>query len=675
MAQAVAGNIAAGGHLVVEAGTGIGKSLAYLLPAFLHALRNGDRVLVSTHTLNLQEQLAQQDIPIAAAAVEADQNRPGGTLRAAVLKGRSNYLCLERWAEVRDGQRPRTLAEARLHARITVWLPHTGSGDMAELYMPSAQRPAWSALAADSNDCLARRCPYVRDGSCFLLRARQRAAAAHVVVVNHALLLTTAARSQVLPPFRQLVIDEAHHLEDVATQQYGATLSLRDLETLLDEFRAADGAAGSLRAAATVDDSPLSAAAGLVAIADAVIDAAQRAQQRIPALTDTLRAFAAERAEDDGEPSAGRRRDGDLSLTSARHSQPLWADVEESAIQLDVTLLHLGERLERAREAASALAGDAAPDLGRVQAGLARAAEAVATARGTLGDSVLHDDAGQIVWLGPTQQEVRLNVAPLEVAGRLAEDLYAECDSVTVTSATLTASGSFDFSAGRLGLEEPETLQVPSPFDYRQAVLVLAVEDVPEPNAPGYAAEAHRTLLAAAAAPAGARWRCSPHAARSGPPPTRYASRWAAAASACWRRSWTARRRGCCERWRSSRARSCSARLRCGTASTCAARRCRRSWWRGSRSRCRRTPSTSVAPPPTTIPFNEYAVPRAVLRFRQGFGRLIRGSRERGVFLLLDSRVVSRRYGEAFLEALPECEVRRVPASAVGDAVADWLAR
>ncbi len=675
MAQAVAGNIAAGGHLVVEAGTGIGKSLAYLLPAFLHALRNGDRVLVSTHTLNLQEQLAQQDIPIAAAAVEADQNRPGGTLRAAVLKGRSNYLCLERWAEVRDGQRPRTLAEARLHARITVWLPHTGSGDMAELYMPSAQRPAWSALAADSNDCLARRCPYVRDGSCFLLRARQRAAAAHVVVVNHALLLTTAARSQVLPPFRQLVIDEAHHLEDVATQQYGATLSLRDLETLLDEFRAADGAAGSLRAAATVDDSPLSAAAGLVAIADAVIDAAQRAQQRIPALTDTLRAFAAERAEDDGEPSAGRRRDGDLSLTSARHSQPLWADVEESAIQLDVTLLHLGERLERAREAASALAGDAAPDLGRVQAGLARAAEAVATARGTLGDSVLHDDAGQIVWLGPTQQEVRLNVAPLEVAGRLAEDLYAECDSVTVTSATLTASGSFDFSAGRLGLEEPETLQVPSPFDYRQAVLVLAVEDVPEPNAPGYAAEAHRTLVAAAAAAGGRTLALftSRSAVRAAADAVRQPLGGGGIGVLAQELDGPPARllRALAEQPRT---------LVLGTAAL----------WDGIDVRGEALSQIVVARLPFPVPtdpvyvgraaayddpFNEYAVPRAVLRFRQGFGRLIRGSRERGVFLLLDSRVVSRRYGEAFLEALPECEVRRVPASAVGDAVADWLAR
>ena len=666
MAQAVADNFAGGGHLAVEAGTGIGKSLAYLLPALLHALRNDDRVVISTHTLNLQEQLAQSDIPITAALVEPHLGRPAGSLRAVVLKGRANYLCLERWAEARETSRPRTRAEARLHARITVWLPFTHSGDLAELYMPQEQRAAWSALAADSNDCLARRCPYVRDGSCFLLRARQRAAAAHAVVVNHALLLASAAtENQALPPFRQLVIDEAHRLEQVATQQYGATLSLRELEAQLDDLGAAEGVAGRLRGAASADASPLSQAAGLTATAEAVTAAAQRARERIPALTDVLRAYARERAE--GE--------GDLALTSARQSQPLWADVEEAAVQLDVTLLHLGERLDRAREAAAATPEGAAPGLERLQLELARSAEPVTEARRTLLDSLLRNDPEQIVWLSPGEQDMQLNVAPLEVAGRLAQDLYRDRESVTATSATLTADDSFQFSVDRLGLMEPETLQLPSPFDYRRAVLVIAVEDLPEPGAPGYPPAAHQVLAAAAEAAGGrtlalftsrAAVRAAAGALRDplgaqgidvlaqglDGPPARLL-------------------RALAEQPRT---------LVLGTAAL----------WEGVDVRGQALSQIAVArlpfPVPTdpvyagraaqyANPFNDYALPQAVLRFRQGFGRLIRGADERGVFLVLDSRIISRGYGHAFLDALPECELRRLPAGAVGEAVAGWLAR
>ena len=180
MARAVAGNIAHHGHLAVEAGTGTGKSLAYLVPALLHALRSGERVVVSTQTLNLQEQLGERDLPAAAALVEAAEGAPVGALRSAVLKGRANYLCLERWTQALEAESERSVEQARLLARVAVWLDETESGDVAELYLRSEDRPHWRALAADTNDCLARRCPFVREGSCFLQRSRARAAAAHV---------------------------------------------------------------------------------------------------------------------------------------------------------------------------------------------------------------------------------------------------------------------------------------------------------------------------------------------------------------------------------------------------------------------------------------------------------------------------------------------------------------
>ncbi len=670
MAQAVGRAIADNAHLAVEAGTGTGKSLAYLLPSLLHAYRNDDRVLVSTYTLNLQEQLATHDIPAAARLVEEHEGGGEGTLRAAMLKGRGNYLCLERYAEAREEQRELTAPQGRLLSRIAVWLPQTQSGDSGELYMPFDDRAAWGALSADSNDCLSRQCQYVRDGSCFLVRARQQAAAAHVVVVNHALLLTAAAgATQALPPFRRLVIDEAHRLEEVATNQYGSALSLQELTASLRDFASGSGTAGRMRAAAR-DGSPLSPAAGLLASADALASAAKSALDRIDPLAAVLRSYAEERR----DSGAGVGPDGELSLGSARHSQPLWADVEETAMQLDVTLHYLGERLGQAREAAGSLPDSAVPGLDRLRGDLGREGELFARARETLLDVALRNDPGLIIWLRADDRDVRLNVAPLEVAGRLVDDLYAQCESVVATSATLTTGGSFDYTTEHLGLIEPETLQVPSPFDYRRAVLAITVDDIPEPNSPGYGAEMHRALAAAARA-AGGR-TLALFTSRKAVRAAAGALRESLAADGI-----TVLAQGI-DGSPARLLRTLADRPRALVLGTAA-------FWEGIDVRGQALSQIVIARLPFPVPtdpvyaaradqyedpFNEYALPRAVLRFRQGFGRLIRGSDERGVFVVLDSRIATRRYGEAFIEGLPDCELRRLPSASLAQAVADWLA-
>ncbi len=671
MGQAVARAAAEGAHLAVEAGTGTGKSLAYLLPSLLHAYRNDDRVLISTHTLNLQEQLASQDIPAAAAIVESHEGRPAGAVRAAVLKGRGNYLCLERWAETREEQTELTPSQARLRSRIAAWLPLTETGDSGELYMTTEDRTGWGALSAEATDCLSRQCPYVRDGSCFVVRARQRAAAAHVVVVNHALLLTAAGNaSQALPPFRHLVIDEAHRLEDVATQQYGATLSLRELDALLAAVASSSGSAGRLRSAASADAAPLSPAAGLVASADTVASAAASARQRLEPLEAVLRDYAEERL----ESGTDRGPDRELALGSARRSQPLWADVEEAATQLDVTLLYLEERLRGARDAVESLPQSAAPGLDRLRADLGRDVETVNEARHTLVDVTLRDDPQQVLWMRADQRDVRINVAPLEVAERLIDDLYAGCDSVVATSATLTAGSSFDYTTAQLGLLEPDTLQVPSPFDFRQSVLAIAVDDLPQPNAPDYAAASHRALADAARAAGGRTLALfTSHGALR------------AAASALRDPLAASGITLLAQNIDGSPARllrSLAERPRTLVLGTAA-------FWEGVDVRGEALSQIVVARLPFPVPtdpvyaaraaqyedpFSEYALPRAILRFRQGFGRLIRGARERGVFVVLDSRMANREYGQAFIDALPDCEVRRLPASAVEQSVAGWLA-
>ncbi|MEX2446304.1 MAG: DEAD/DEAH box helicase, partial [Dehalococcoidia bacterium] len=307
MGQAVAEHLRHGGHLTVEAGTGTGKSMAYLVPAMIHAVRNDDRVVVSTHTLNLQDQLSQRDAPQSAALVEAylrEQGESGG-VEVAVLKGRGNYLCLERWAEVRRDPSPRTEAEVRLFSRVAAWLPQTETGDLAELYMTSQERPAWSQIAAEDTDCLQRRCAYVRDGSCFLLRARQQAAASHVVIVNHSLLLANAAQDdQVLPPFRHLVLDEAHRLEEVATQHFTATLGVKELRDRVDAAGLQDrqgqpGFAARLQGTGGAPElAALSPVAGLAPLAKSLDIAVTATRDHVRELGEALRLFIEEALED-----------------------------------------------------------------------------------------------------------------------------------------------------------------------------------------------------------------------------------------------------------------------------------------------------------------------------------------------------------------------------------------
>ncbi|MCK9485292.1 MAG: exonuclease domain-containing protein [Dehalococcoidia bacterium] len=672
MARAVAEHLRDGGYLAVEAGTGTGKSLAYLVPALLHAMRNDDRVVVSTHTRNLQDQLAGKDAPAAAALVEAYLDAPGAA-RVAVLKGRSNYLCLERWAQVRQDPAPRGEAEVRLFARVAAWLPETETGDLAELYMTSQEQPWWPQISAESNDCLARRCSYVREGTCFLWRARQRAAAAHIVIANHSLLLANAARDdQVLPSFNHLVVDEAHRLEDVATQHFGATLSTRDLRDLVESLsitarggepgfaRRLQGLAGGAEALA------LSPAAGLAPLATQIDTAATGTRDEVRSFMEALRGFVDE-AMDDATP----RRD--VSLTPARRGQASWEEVETVAVTLDLGLRVLGERLTQVRETVASMTegGVVLPEDLKVEAN--RHAEALAAARDTVQRTVLRPHRDDVAWVTRAEGDVRIGRAPLEVAPHLAKEIWAGRESVMATSATLAAGASFDFATQRLGLDEADTLIVPSPYDYRRAVLALLAEELPDPGMPSYDTSLQQTI--------GSLVRAS-----QGRTLVLFTSHAAVRATAAALRDSLAQdeisvlAQGVdgsptrLLRLLNERPRS----VILGTAA----------FWEGIDVPGEALSQIVIARLPFPVPtdpiyegrsgqfddpFAEFALPQAVLRFRQGFGRLIRGSTDRGVFVVLDSRIVRRQYGEAFLDGLPDCEVRTLRAADLAAHVERWL--
>ncbi|MEC8959392.1 MAG: exonuclease domain-containing protein, partial [Chloroflexota bacterium] len=198
-------------HLVVEGGTGVGKSMSYLLPSALFAISKGQRVIISTNTINLQEQLMNKDIPALTEVLEQSGLVAQGVLKAALLKGRTNYLCLRRWNHLARSDSP-TIDDARLLSKTSVWMQNTTSGDRAEINLSGRDAGSWSHVSAGEKGF----CPGLRDGTpCFLRAARERAEQAHIVVVNHALLLSDLARGGgLIPEYQHLIIDEAHNLED-----------------------------------------------------------------------------------------------------------------------------------------------------------------------------------------------------------------------------------------------------------------------------------------------------------------------------------------------------------------------------------------------------------------------------------------------------------------------------
>ena len=231
MLEAVAYSFNNAEKLIVEAGTGTGKSIAYLIPSFYFSLSTGRPVVISTNTINLQEQLLGKDIPDLAAALQLPAD-----FRAVTLKGRSNYLCLRRFQINRDAI-AREEGGTELVPRLNGWLSTTNSGDVSELGLMGKQGVLWTRICAREGECLAEKCRFHEQGLCFLMAARAKARNASIVITNHALLIADlVSGGQLLPDYKHLIIDEGHHLEDVATDQFGWSVSQNGIAELVKEI-------------------------------------------------------------------------------------------------------------------------------------------------------------------------------------------------------------------------------------------------------------------------------------------------------------------------------------------------------------------------------------------------------------------------------------------------------
>jgi DNA polymerase-3 subunit epsilon/ATP-dependent DNA helicase DinG len=658
MAEAVRQAFARGGHYLVEAGTGVGKSLAYLLPAAIDAVRNGRRVVVSTNTIALQEQLLQKDIPaLRRILLQAGFIAHEREFRASLLKGRSNYLCLQRWiANYASGLGDPDFA--RLGSAMLLWLPETSTGDRSELNLAPDEWAVWQRFSAQDADCLARQNRYVREGNCFLLRARKSAESAHILVVNHALLLADlAAGGSAIPEFDRLVIDEAHNLEDAATAQFGASLSLRRLHEALDGVHRRGSREQREGGVVTLLRALPQEAFGL--LAKSLEEAVERCHEHAGPYFAAL-----------GRLAPPGEEDRQLLTPALRHGDR-WEAVEEA---WDGLLRSLRDVEARGAAAATAVAGAAVESAdvlaGEFETAFRRIQEVHLLAEQLMGSA--GDDT--IVWTGRDRDgNGTLNSAPIDVGPRLWDELFSRTGTLVATSATLSANGDMSFAAKRIGLEDPETLQLGSPFNYRRATLLAAVEDVPDPAAPDYLDAVARAIVELTRASGGralALFTSNVALRRVAGlvKPELDASGILALAQGV----------DGSPRQLTEQLRSNPRTLVLGTAS----------FWEGIDIRGEALSLLIIARLPFGVPsdpvfkarseqyaspFNDYALPSAILRFRQGFGRLIRDKSDRGVVAVLDRRLWEKHYGRAFLNSLPECTRLKAPAREVSDAVRDWL--
>ena len=660
MLKAVTRAVYQGRKLIVEGGTGIGKSLAYLLPAVLYAASHGQRIVISTNTINLQEQLMDKDIPAVIGILEEAEILYPGVVKAAQLKGRSNYVCLRRWNDLAQSDTMNE-DEARVLGKTAVWLDDTASGDRTNLNLHPSDLRAWSRVCADS----AAVCPAFRGSApCFLRQARQQAESAHILVINHALLLADlAVGGSVLQDYQRLIVDEAHHLEEEASRQLGFEIAQ---DALLRELEGVQRVIGRLSAAVGRIDSEATATRARDAVSNgsAACNAAAQAWELLWGSVTGLYRAGTGNSDNDREP---------LTLDQKARQTREWGTV---AMQWESAAALMGECVRSLQ------------DLERLasQEGFDGSAESAATelfgsieAIGKLNDDLAsvfgrHDEA-QIQWLDVLRRSVTVHSTPLSVGPILSDRLFAEKESVVLTSATLAADASFDFLRERVGFpEESDELLVDSPFNYKRNTLIMVPEDLPDPRrAADHNKGTAQVILNMAKELDGHLMALfTSHAALRD---TSYQVRSLLRAEGI-----TVLAQGVdgTPRQLTARLRSNPRSVLLGTAS----------FWEGvdmdsgilrGLLLCRLpfpVPSDPIVKARSNLcnnPFNDFQVPTAVLRFRQGFGRLIRNKMDRGVVVILDRRIQTANYGDRFLNSLPTCSFERSTLATVGQQAARWL--
>jgi len=655
-------------HKMIEAGTGTGKSLAYLVPAIMWATLNQQRVVISTNTLNLQDQLMTKDIP----ALQAVFDVP---FKAAVLKGRDNYLCPRRLESVRR-RRPTHVDELRLLAKILVWLLESDTGDKGEITLRGpAEHGVWSRLSAADEACTIDRCEVAMEGRCPFYKARKTADNAHLLVINHALLVSDAlSENGVLPNYRHLIIDEAHHLEEASTNGLSFRIDEATLQRRLAELgNPRRGLLGELlnSARSRVPEKDFNRLNTFVKNISAATSAMET---QVQALFAALRRFVEEMSQRlrAGEYATQIRISSDMRNNGSLATvQQKWKGLKEFFEVIGDAMSRLSEGLERIKPYNL----PAFDDLVNSAAATARYLDEIKT---ELQSIIVEPNDNMICWvnIGQSGGYTSLHRAPLSVGSTLTDYLWDTKDSVIMTSATLRTDSTFNFVQNRLRADNFETVEVGSPFDYQASTLLYIPNDIPDPNdRVAYQQAVERGLIELAAALNGRVLGLFTSYTQLRQTTQAITPRLALGNITVYDQIDGSNRSAMLDGFKTN-----ERAVLLGT----------RSFWEGvdipgdslSALVITRLPFSVPTDPifaaraeTYSDPFNDYNLPDAILRFRQGFGRLIRTHTDRGVVAIFDRRIMSKSYGPSFLEALPDCTVQYGALQSLPGAAQKWVNR
>ena len=653
-------------HLMVEAGTGIGKSIAYLVPSAKWALQNNTRVVVSTNTINLQDQLISKDIPDIAEALDIP-------LRATVVKGRSNYVCPRRLGIMRR-QGPERPDQMRVLAKVMVWLEQSNSGDRQEINLRSAaERSAWERLSAADDHCTNETCLSRMGGLCPFYQVKQAAQNAHILIINHALLLADVATgNRVLPEFEYLIVDEAHHMESAVTNALSFRITQYEVERTIRELGSANSGAYGRLLTAMESGPPPGEFAAISHQIDQATTHAYQFQNHVRAFFVEIDDFLSDMREG-REPGAYAQQ---VRILSATRTQPSWMQVEVSWDEAQRSLMEVLRITESIGQSVSELIEAGYPDIADAYGELGQTFRQLGEFNANFNGLVFEPQAELVYWaeLNPGGRRLSLHAAPLHIGPLMQEHLWHRKTAVILTSATLTTNGEFDYLRQRLFGEDADEIALGSPFDYESQTLLYVPNNIPEPSD----RHGHQRAIKQ-----GLIQLCKTTGGRALVLFTSYAQlkKTAAAISGpltaegivIYEQGSGASPHTLLENFKEA-----DQAVLLGT----------RAFWEGVDIPGEALSVLVIVKLPFDVPsdpiiaarsetfensFQEYALPEAILKFRQGFGRLIRTQHDRGVVAIFDRRVLTKRYGQMFLQSLPECTVTVGPLEGISQAAAQWL--
>jgi len=655
MAQAVLDSLEYDLSLVIEAGTGTGKSFAYLMPSIVFAARSGYKLIVSTKTKNLQEQLFFKDLPSLSAALPFD-------FRSVLLKGRGNYLCLQRFYRLIADYESLRYDERVQLCRLAMWASETQSGDIAEANSFYLGRflSLWAKIRSEAPTCLGNRCPH--RNHCFIQKVRATVVDAQIVIVNHALLFAEMADSLILGDYEHAVIDEAHDLEGVAADYFGDHITSWNftipLSELLQDHAIPGGYLPELfrHLASNYEIAPELNSTYEIVLSG--VDLLRRtAETLFSDITNKLDLIY-------------EWRDAPYSLNKRFHPGE---DVFEACKPAIKGIIEITKRLcNDIGILVSGLPADEDEEIDRFSKEISGQMEKLAAAADALAFMIEPVDPDAVYWWeSPRRQESIDSVmcwAPLDVAKRMYEAFHSRKRSCVFTSATMSVAGEFDYILGRLGLNlmDPErviTLQLGSPYDFQSQLLVLYPEFLPEPNNASYF-----PLLAELIAKVSSETRAGALGLFTSYRALKQV--YSLLAPTLSEEGILVLAQGI-SGGRNQLTRQFIADKESVLLGT-------ESFWQGVDVRGDALQLLFLTKLPFSVPtepyfaaqceriqrfggdsFREYAVPQAVIKFRQGTGRLIRGEEDVGVLVLCDRRIGTKFYGQAFSNSLP-VEVERV---------------